>query len=486
MPGNRRYQIFISSTFKDLQEERKQAVEVIFEMGHIPIALERFSPANESDLQVIKKVIADCQIYILILGHKYGEIVPNESISYTELEYNIAEENGLTILTFMLEMEDVEELRKSLDALKEKDLREYNNYERYLSFRKRIRQFRRMWKKHDQFKYLVALALHENLEKCDKPGFVRESEEPMMSLLASASRNEFIVDIVDKLKSFNKLYDRCLHEIELKKELADFFRERYLDKLINNKVSLFLESGSTIAYVTRAISETLSRVVKTKDQGKPNIHICTSNVLAYLQLWLISKVPCTTFPWSPPTEDTYGALYGSLMRVESRQPTYNELFLDDAARSEIQRLWNTPFGITQVPKPTLLLCTTSGLQVSMNHRLKFQEELGEGIREELRPQLKSCFGPHVGSYRNMVFKRFLYETRIPIMFFITGEKIDCEIDVGKCHFVFDSQFSWPEFFNNSPVAFCVGCTQERRQELINLFKGLGFDVLIRTCCSPNE
>jgi hypothetical protein len=62
------FKVFISSTFKDLSEQRKQAVEVIFEQGHIPIALERFSPANESDLNIIKKAISECQIYILILG----------------------------------------------------------------------------------------------------------------------------------------------------------------------------------------------------------------------------------------------------------------------------------------------------------------------------------------------------------------------------------------------------------------------------------
>jgi hypothetical protein len=54
MIKDKRFQVVVSSTFKGLQEERKQAIEVIFEMGHIPIALERFSSANDSDLQVIK------------------------------------------------------------------------------------------------------------------------------------------------------------------------------------------------------------------------------------------------------------------------------------------------------------------------------------------------------------------------------------------------------------------------------------------------
>lgn len=75
---DRRYQVFISSTFKDLAEERKKAVQVVIERGHIPIAMERFSAKDESDLKVIKQAIASCQIYILLVGHRYGELVPGE------------------------------------------------------------------------------------------------------------------------------------------------------------------------------------------------------------------------------------------------------------------------------------------------------------------------------------------------------------------------------------------------------------------------
>ena len=125
-----RFQIFISSTFKDLAEQRKQAIEVIFENGHIPIALENFFAANESDLNVIKKAISDSQIYILILGHRYGELIPGEEISFTELEYNLAEENGLTILPFVLKQDESNELRNKLNANNEKDNREIANHER--------------------------------------------------------------------------------------------------------------------------------------------------------------------------------------------------------------------------------------------------------------------------------------------------------------------------------------------------------------------
>src|SRR5208337_5112462 len=99
-PSDRRYQIFISSTFEDLKEERKAAVEAVFERGHIPIALENFSPSNESDLQVIKRAMRDCQVYVAILGHRYGMMVPEKDYSFTEFEYNLAQEYKLKTLTF--------------------------------------------------------------------------------------------------------------------------------------------------------------------------------------------------------------------------------------------------------------------------------------------------------------------------------------------------------------------------------------------------
>jgi hypothetical protein len=474
---DKRFQVFISSTFSGLNEQRKQAIEVVFERGHIPIALERFSPANNSDLQVIKKAIADCQIYILILGHKYGEIVPGKDISFTELEYNLAEKNGLIILPFLLNEDESNEFRKDLNPREIKDDKEIKNYDKLMKFRKRIGQFKKIWSKKDhEFKYHLGCALLENVASCNKPGFVREPEEPTtMSLLASASRNEFIVDIVDTLKSFNLLHERCSEDIEQKKVLSKQFSSFYLDKIISNKVSLFFESGSTVAYVARELSNTLSRVVQT-DGSHVNIQISTNNVLAFLQLWFNSKIICNTFPWSAPTNDSYGALYGAIDKIEEKFPDYSCIEIDDVGKKEIEKLKNAEFTITTLKKPTLILATSSGLQISNNHLIKFKENVNESIKGIISNKISSCYGPHVGSYKNKIFKRFLYEIKIPIMFFITGNKIDREIEIGRCHFVHDSEFTWKEFYENYPVAFCVGCEQSECERYIELFKNIGFEV----------
>ena len=48
MNNEKKYQVFISSTFIDLQKERQAAVEAILSVGHIPAGMELFAATNTS------------------------------------------------------------------------------------------------------------------------------------------------------------------------------------------------------------------------------------------------------------------------------------------------------------------------------------------------------------------------------------------------------------------------------------------------------
>lgn len=473
--SDRRFQIFVSSTFDGLEEERKQAVQAITERGHIPIALENFSASDEKDIKVIERVIAQCQVYILILGHRYGSMPEGAEISYTELEYDLAKQNDLLILPFILKPYEVRKRRKLLDKNDDKDKTEIPNGEKLEAFLKKIGGYPQVWgPREDSIKYKVSNALNDNLDKCRKPGFVRVAEEKLTNVV-SVSENEFIFDIVEQLKNFKILYDRCLAYPEKKQALANLFNEQYLSTIKDRKLSLFFESGSTVTYVAKELAEALREEVKIDKKGSPNIHIATNNVLAYLTLWLKGKVPCTTFPWSPPLEETYGAFYGGIQWLPEKKPDYDLPALDKAAKAEIQKLREAPFSL-EWRQPMLLLGAASGLQLSDEPILKFNSELDEASRAELTEKLNKCRGPHVGSYRNKVFKRYMYATKLPIIISITGDKIDCEIDVGKCHFILDSEFTWEDFCKNHPVAFCIGCTQQKKKVYAEQFRNLGFDI----------
>ena len=95
----KRYQVFISSTFIDLQEERQEVMQALLELDCIPSGMELFPAANETQWEIIKKVINDCDYYLLILAGRYGTIA-DDGYSYTEKEYDYATEIGKPILAF--------------------------------------------------------------------------------------------------------------------------------------------------------------------------------------------------------------------------------------------------------------------------------------------------------------------------------------------------------------------------------------------------
>ena len=86
----KRYQVFVSSTFEDLREERQAAVEAILKAGHIPAGMELFTAGDQSQMEVIRRWIDESDIFMLILGGRYGSIEPTSGRSYTELEYEYA------------------------------------------------------------------------------------------------------------------------------------------------------------------------------------------------------------------------------------------------------------------------------------------------------------------------------------------------------------------------------------------------------------
>ena len=111
----RKYQIFLSSTFKELEEERQKAIFAILDSGHIPAGMEIFRPGL-TKWETIKRWIDTSDIYLLILGGRYGDIEVNEEYSYIEREYRYAESKGMPVLTLCLSNEYLADKAKNADV----------------------------------------------------------------------------------------------------------------------------------------------------------------------------------------------------------------------------------------------------------------------------------------------------------------------------------------------------------------------------------
>lgn len=86
----KRLQVFVSSTYLDLKQERQTAVSAILTSGHIPAGMELFTAGDKSQMMVIKQWIDESDVFLLILGSRYGSIEPETGKSYTHLEYDYA------------------------------------------------------------------------------------------------------------------------------------------------------------------------------------------------------------------------------------------------------------------------------------------------------------------------------------------------------------------------------------------------------------
>lgn len=94
--------IFVSSTSRDLINERDIAIETIDGLDSAKaVAMERFPSNPHPSKDVCLSHLRECDLVILVLGYKYGSEDPEENISITEIEYNEAKSLDLPVLVFL-------------------------------------------------------------------------------------------------------------------------------------------------------------------------------------------------------------------------------------------------------------------------------------------------------------------------------------------------------------------------------------------------
>ncbi|MDP5240051.1 DUF4062 domain-containing protein [Uliginosibacterium sp. 31-16] len=117
----RKHQVFVSSTYRDLIEERKEVIHALLELECIPAGMELFPATDEDAWSLIKEVIDGCDYYLLILGGKYGS-TNQEGVGYTEMEFDYAIQQGKPTICFI--HENIDNLPSSkvenTDSAKEK------------------------------------------------------------------------------------------------------------------------------------------------------------------------------------------------------------------------------------------------------------------------------------------------------------------------------------------------------------------------------
>ena len=92
--------VFVSSTYDDLREERAEIQKALLKLRCMPIGMEMFGSADEETWEFIKRQIAECDYYVVVIADRYGSLAP-DGLSFTEKEYDYAREIRKPVLAFV-------------------------------------------------------------------------------------------------------------------------------------------------------------------------------------------------------------------------------------------------------------------------------------------------------------------------------------------------------------------------------------------------
>lgn len=184
-PFQRRYQVFVSSTYEDLKEERRHVIQSLLESKCIPAGMELFPAASTEQWNLIKRVIDESDYYIVIVAGRYGSRGANGR-SFTEMEFDYAVEIGKPVIGFYHEnigdlpgarLEKTDAGRDALAAFTEKVKS----------------KLCRSWRNAEALGSAIKSAVFNEIEFNPQPGWVRASSQADPALVLKLKQR--VVDL---------------------------------------------------------------------------------------------------------------------------------------------------------------------------------------------------------------------------------------------------------------------------------------------------
>lgn len=205
---NRRYQVFVSSTYEDLKEERSRVITALLNINCIPCGMEYFPAADEDAWRCIERLVPECDYYVLILAGKYGSIPKGRQKSYTHLEYELAVKHRVPVITLL------HRNPKKLAAERCED--QPNRRQKLERFREQVgRKLCRYWEASDQLPGELLASLTHQIDRFPRSGWVRAGG------LAGEEAKDEIIKLQKKVERQQKLIeDYSAREEKEDRELA--------------------------------------------------------------------------------------------------------------------------------------------------------------------------------------------------------------------------------------------------------------------------
>lgn len=276
----KRYQIFVSSTYEDLKEERTKVTETILKMYQLPIGMEMFHADDKEQWSQIQKTIDMSDYYILIIGRCCGTLIENEKISYTEKEYNYALSKNIPILRFVIDAK-----AKKEDCYPETK-KQQAAYDR---FKKKVTQNYQcaFWQNPDDLASKVFQALIAKFNEDERDGWVQNTTDNIYNNFLE--RFEQFSD-----SQLDELYRRFLKAKLVSKNLVGNSKASLaMGALIEKKLDFFRDSNNKIGFYIKDLERTLK--IKLLDE-----YIEIENSISYRYEGIPDEKEFKYFPWLLP------------------------------------------------------------------------------------------------------------------------------------------------------------------------------------------
>lgn len=235
----KRYQVFVSSTYTDLIEARKIAIKTILDFDCIPVGMEMFPASDDDAWTLIKEVIDASDYYLLILAGRYGSRNDVTNIGYTEMEFDYALEQNKPIISFV---------HSNIENLKGHEL------EKDEAGRESLQKFRakaesktvKYWEAPSELSGLVALGLRRLEKTANAEGWVRGRYAKEQQASNELILRKKIEDLEKELQTFGRVDTDRLFNIA---QGEDTFELHYSQKKTTGR-SLDLKFGTNESVTT--------------------------------------------------------------------------------------------------------------------------------------------------------------------------------------------------------------------------------------------
>lgn len=229
-----RYQVFISSTFRDFEGERKLLTQALLRINCFPAGMEWFPATDEEQFNYIKQVIDASDYYMLVLGGLYGTIAPDGK-SYTEKEYDYAVSTGKKIIALV----------QRHPTLIETD----DDYKiKFAQFHKKVLSGRLVsfWANTEELLTNMVTSLTYSIGKYPAQGWIRCNTTDCDVRLPFVEMNSAIDSLnLDKVETIHIMASGTLSYINIVKKLLSFNADRDAEVNVYVNFRLGFNAGRT-------------------------------------------------------------------------------------------------------------------------------------------------------------------------------------------------------------------------------------------------